>query len=141
MKGFRIALVLIFAVAGWVGNSCAITAQEVAEKPTVFCNVINPPDALLMGGWKCIFSRHTETGEMETNPAEYWLVKYEDQYGLYFYRIAREGRKRYIGWRAWTLNGNEITSDTGVRIFAEKKEVYFQWKDEKPVKMTRMKNK
>jgi hypothetical protein len=79
-----------------------------------------------------------EEGATDTNPAKYRLIKVGDQYALYFERIARGGKKRYMGWRDWTINGREINSGQEVRIYADKGEVFFCWKDEKPVKMTRV---
>ncbi len=106
-------------------------------KPDVFCRVLKEPDPLLMGSWKCMFERRLEEGGWETDPAEYRLLKYEDKYALYFYRVSRGGKKKYMGWREWTINGAEITSDMGVKIFTENGEVFFVWQDGKPTKMTR----
>ena len=85
-----------------------------------------------------MFERRLEEGGWDTDPAEYRLLKYEDKYALYFYRVSRGGKKKYMGWRDWTIDGNQITSKTGVRIFTENGEVFFVWQDGKPVKMTRI---
>ena len=106
--------------------------------PTVFCDVAQKPDPVLLGSWRCTFRLRLEEGATDTNPAKYRLIKVGDQYALYFERIARGGRKRYMGWRDWTINGREINSGQEVRIYADKGEVFFCWKDEKPVKMTRV---
>jgi hypothetical protein len=141
MKQISIAVVLWMVLSGWAGLAAAEKPMDFAGKPTVYCNVSQEPDPHLLGGWKCIFPLHLENGELDTNPAEYWLVKDGDRYALYFDRRARNGRKRYFGWKDWTVSGSEITSGTGVRIFAQNGEVFFQWKDERPAKMTRINSK
>ncbi len=138
MRYSGIALFLALALLLGPPLAQAEKPQGAEAQPTLYCKVIKEPDPLLMGGWKCIFPLHLEKGELDTNPAEYWLIKFGDQYGLHFERRARHGRKHYLGWRDWTLNGKEITSDVGIRIFVENGEVYFKWKDDQAVKMTRI---
>lgn len=84
-----------------------------------------------------MFERQLEEGGWDTDPVEYRLIKYEDKYALYFYRVSRGGKKKYMGWREWTINGTEVLSDTGVKIFTQNGEVFFVWQDGKPTKMTR----
>jgi hypothetical protein len=108
------------------------------DKPTAFCQVLSPPDPLLLGGWQIVYVRTTETGTSDSNPVKYWLVKYGDQYALYFDRITRGGKKRFMGWKDWSINGHEISSDTGVRIFVENGEVYYSWQGQAPGKMRRI---
>jgi hypothetical protein len=131
-----VLLALVLAAGGLVAQVAKPKGAEA--EPTVFCNVIKEPDPALLGGWKCVFPLHLERGELDTNPAEYWLVKVGDKYALHFDRIARNGRKRYTGWKVWTLNGKEITSDTGVRIYTEGGQVFFKWKDDRAVTMTKV---
>jgi hypothetical protein len=111
---------------------------DAAGNPTVYCNVVQEPNAHLLGGWKCVFPLHLESGELDINPAKYWLVKEGDRYALYFDRIARNGKKRYSGWKNWTIRGAEIDSGTGVRIYTQDGAVFFRWMDEHPAKMTRI---
>lgn len=75
---------------------------------------------------------------VDINPMKFWLYKVDGNYALYFERIARDGRKHYRGWQAWTISGTQIISDTGITIYAEKGEVFFRFKDERPEKMTRI---
>jgi hypothetical protein len=138
MKLVSCTALLVAILLGLTAFSAASNLGGATGKPDVFCEVIKEPDVLLMGSWKCMFERRLEEGGYETNPAEYRLIKYEDKYALYFYRVARGGKKQYMGWRDWTINGTQITSDSGVRIFVEKGEVFFAWQDGKPVKMTRI---
>ncbi len=135
----RIGLLVLIALAMLVWTPSVRAMGPDADKtPTVFCNVIKKPDPALLGAYKCIFKLRLEEGSTDTNPAKYRLIKVGDQYALYFERIARGGKKRYMGWRDWTINGKDISSGQEIRIYAENGEVFFCWKDEKPVKMTRI---
>lgn len=128
----------------WILVGCATTPevkgikpQDIAGRPSVFCKVLAQPDPLLIGGWQCIHHRFIpKLGAEELDPVEFWLVKYGDQYGLYFYREKAGGDKIYRGWREWTINGNEIRSETGVRLFTQEGKVYFSWQRDKPTLMT-----
>jgi hypothetical protein len=128
----------------WILVGCAITPQPrgiqphyIAGRPAVFCKVVTPPDPMLMGAWKCIHTKFVpKLGNDELEPIEYWLGKYGDEYGLYFYREKKGGDKIYSGWRQWTIDGNDIHSKTGVRIFTENGKVYYSWKGDKPTEMT-----
>ena len=134
MKPLLIAVLLVLALA-----SCeTMQSHGPQTKPTAFCTVVKEPDPALLGGWQCIAQLKLETGSLEINPVKYWLYKFEDGYGLYFERIAREGRKRYQGWQSWTISGKEITSTTGMTIYTENGEVFFRFKDERATKMTRI---
>jgi hypothetical protein len=138
MKRLSITALAVAIMLGLVALSIASNLSQSTGKPNLFCQVLKEPDPLLMGSWKCMFDRHLEEGGRETNPAEYRLIKYEDKYALYFFRASRGGKKRYMGWREWTINGTQITSDSGVKIFVEKGDVFFLWRDGTPVKMTRI---
>jgi hypothetical protein len=138
MKRLSTTMLIATILLGLAASSAASNLGGATGKPDVFCEVLKEPDPLLMGSWKCMFERRLEEGGYETNPAEYRLIKYEDKYALYFYRVSRGGKKQYMGWREWTVNGTQITSDSGVRIFVDKGEVFFAWQDAKPVKMTRI---
>jgi hypothetical protein len=135
---------LTLLVGSFVFTTGDATAQgikrsDVEGEPSVYLKVIKEPDPALMGGWKIEWRRHRERGSrIDINPVQYWLVKRGDRYALYFYRIKREVGKRFIGWQEWTANGNEIVSGTGIRFLARDGNVYFQWKDDQPVQMSRI---
>jgi hypothetical protein len=137
MKRPCITTLIVILFLSFVVDSSASNLGGASGKPDVFCKVIKEPDPALMGSWKCMFERRLEEGGWETDPVEYRLIKYEDKYALYFYRVSRGGKKKYIGWREWTINGTEILSDTGVKIFTQNGEVFFVWQDGKPTRMTR----
>jgi hypothetical protein len=136
-QGSRV-VVLSLVLLGAMLGAAAAEPPRAAGKPSVYCNVVEVPNPQLLGGWKCVFPLHLESGELDTNPAKYWLVKEGDRYALYFDRIARNGKKRYSGWKDWTIRGAEIDSGTGVRIYAQDGAVFLRWKDERPAKMTRI---
>ncbi len=138
MKRLSATALMGVILLGLAVCASASNLGAAGEKPDVFCRVIKEPDPLLMGSWKCMFERRLEEGGWDTDPAEYRLIKYEDKYALYFYRVSRGGKKKYMGWREWTIDGAQITSDTGVKIFTENGQVFFVWQDGKPVKMTRI---
>lgn len=137
MKRIGFSLVLLLILVG-CSNMCVIRSKDLAETPTAYCKVAKDPDPLLMGGWKCGYNRYfAESQEYDFNPIAYWLGKKDDKYALYFYRATRGGAKRFVGWRDWTINGNEIYSGTGVTIVAKDGNVYYIWEGQKPEKMTR----
>ena len=138
MKRLSAIALMSIILLGLTVCASASNLGGASGKPDVFCQVIKEPDPHLMGSWKVMFERRLEEGGWDTDPAEYRLLKYEDKYALYFYRVSRGGKKKYMGWRDWTIDGNQITSKTGVRIFTENGEVFFVWQDGKPVKMTRI---
>lgn len=116
-----------------------ITASDIAGKPSVFCKVNKEPDPQLMGRWKCLWERFIpKAGKTDPNPIEYYLAKYGDQYALYFFRSKEGGERIYSSWRDFTIDGNTIKSDTGVKIFTQNGEVFFQFQSDAPVKMTKV---
>ena len=132
----KVLLFIVFLVL--VG--CASVTNQLdgsSGTPDYFCRVIKEPDPTLMGSWKVTYESNLNTGGSGTNTAEYRLIEYDDKYALYFYRVSLDRKKRYMGWREWTINGNEIVSDTGVKIFTKDGQVYLEWQNEKPVKMSR----
>jgi hypothetical protein len=138
MKQASMAVGVSLLLLGALLGAAAAAPPDAAGDPTVYCNVVQEPNPLLLGGWKCVFPLHLESGELDTNPAKYWLVKEGDRYALYFDRTARNGRKRYSGWKDWTIRGAEIDSGTGVRIYTQDGAVFFRWKDERAAQMTRI---
>lgn len=133
-----LAICLSLLLHAACAQAAHIQPADVAGSPTVYCRVLKEPNPLLLGGWQCIWPRFiAKRGEADTNPVEFWLVKRDGGYALYFYRTKDNGReKKYIGWKEWKINGDEIVSETGVRLFAEKGAVFFQWQYEAPIRMT-----
>jgi hypothetical protein len=136
--GMLLILILFLACTGCAGNGSSLLPMGAGSEPTTFCHVVSPPNPLLMGGWQIVYVRTTETGESDANPVKYWLVKHGDRYALYFDRITRGGKKRFMGWKDWTIYGDEISSDTGVRIFVENGAVYYSWQGQAPGRMNRI---
>ncbi len=129
------AVILAFLAFG--ASAAKTTPQDVAGAPSVFCKVLKEPNPRLMGGWQVMWHRYrTKQGRTDINPVEFWLVKRENRYGLYFYRFKAEENTTYLGWRDWTINGDEIVSGTGIRFFTDGTDVFFQWENDKPTKMT-----
>jgi hypothetical protein len=138
MKKMTAKVLIVVVFFGLVG--CASMSGQLdgaAGKPDAFCRVLKEPDPMLMGSWKVSYEGSLDTGGTGSNTAEYRLIKYEDQYALYFYRVSLDRKKRYMGWRDWTINGTEITSTTGVKIFTRDGQVFLEWQGEKPTKMYR----
>ena len=136
--GFVALMFTLVAFAFAAPEMKGLSAQDVSGKPDVFCKVTKAPDPLLLGGWKCLHHGYnTRLHKYTDEPAEYWLVKYGDQYGLYFYRVKAD-TKPYKGWRECTINGTTITSRTGFKITVKDGEVYYNWGGDKPTKMTRI---
>lgn len=138
-----IALLLVARAYAMESREEGIRPADVAGAPSVFCKVLKAPDPLLLGGWKGVHNRYiSKYSRNELDPVEFWLVKYGDKFAIYFYRSKAAGGDRIMrGWRKWTINGNEIYSGTGVRLFTENGEVFFSWErgmKEKPTKMTRI---
>jgi hypothetical protein len=138
MKKIGVKLLLVAVFIGLAG--CASMSNQLAGaegKPDVFCRILKEPDPLLMGSWKVTYESTLDTGGAASNTAEYRLIKVEDKYALYFYRVSLDRKKRYMGWREWTINGTDISSVTGVRIFTRDGQVFLEWQGEQPTKMYR----
>jgi hypothetical protein len=134
--GFGVLIVAaLFGLLGCAHVTNQLTGDDV--QPDHFCRVLSEPDPLLMGNWKVTYPSALETGGTGSNAAEYRLIKYEGKYALYFHRLSPERKKTYVGWREWTINGTEIISDTGVKIFTRDGQVFLQWQGEKPTQMYR----
>ena len=140
MKKLIIFLVFLITLVG-----CATKANTPSYdselKPDTFCEVIQKPVPLLMGTWECRFTRAIGTAKADKNYVKYQLVKYEDKYGLYFYRTWRSGKKKKTEWKNWTINGQEILGEPqfGVKVFVQGSDVYFIIRGlEEPVKMSRV---
>jgi hypothetical protein len=133
-------LVLLSINIGCATNlPSGITPSDIATQPTVFCKVLSEPDPLLLGGWKCNVWGTNSRGIRYKNPLQYWLVKKDDKYAMYYYYTRYSGRDRFAGWRDWIINGEEIVNPSGsIRFFVRNGEVYFSWKNGKPIKMSRI---
>ncbi len=121
------------------GRAAEISLRDVAGVPDPPMKVLQEPNPLLLGHWGCTHTTTVfKTGEKFKEPIEYWLVKKGDQYGLYFFRNKRGGMRKYRGWREWTLKGDRIVTEVGVSIFVKDGEVYYEWKNDPPTRMSRL---
>ena len=138
MRNLFIYLVLLLTFVGCsVKKNTPFDNPEV--KPDSFCNVIKKPDPLLMGTREGRFTRAEDIAELDKNYVKYKLIEYDDNYGLFFYRSWHSGQKKITEWKNWTINGQEITGDYGVRIFVQGSDVYFTMRGIKePTKMSRV---
>jgi hypothetical protein len=140
MKKLAIFLVFLFTLVGCATKGNA-PSDDSELRPDTFCKVIQKPVPLLIGTWECRFTRASGTGKADKNYVMYQLMKYEDKYGLYFYRTWRSGKKKKTEWKNWTINGQEILGEPqfGVKIFVQGRDVYFIVRGlEEPVKMSRV---
>ena len=131
-------LLAVAAFASAATETKGIKPHDVSGKPDVFCKVTKEPDPSLLGGWKCSHRRYNmKLHKYVTEHIEFWLVKYQDRYGLYLFR-EKPGEKTYRGWREYTINGNQITSRTGIKFFTRGEAVYYSWEGGDPTEMTRI---
>ncbi len=146
MKKMYVALMttaLLFVACAFAaaGQSGGISPSDVAGTPTAFCKVLKEPNPILLGGWRGVHNRWiSRASRFELDPVEFWLKKYGDKYAIYFYRSKAAGGDKVLkGWRSWTINGDQIYSETGVKLFTQNGEVFFSWEratKEKPTKLT-----
>ena len=140
MKRLCIFLIFLFTLIG-CATKPETSTTELGEEPDVFCNLIQRPAPLLMGTWECKFWRDVGGSGPDANYVKYHLGKYDDKYGLYFYRTWRSGRKKKSEWKDWAISGKEILGEPrfGVRIFVQDNQVYFTIRGlDEPVKMSRV---
>ncbi|MDY0040423.1 MAG: hypothetical protein RBS57_08935 [Desulforhabdus sp.] len=135
---FLLAVVFLF-----VGCSTGQirSSQDTGVKPDAFCNVVQEPDPLLLGTWECYFVRDKHKDIPDNNYVKYTLTKHGDDYGLYFFRTWRRGRKKVMEWKTWTINDKDISGEPqfGVRLFVQGNDVYFTIRGlDEPVTMTRV---
>ena len=141
MKKLAVSLIVLFTLM-----ACATTKgpppEEFGGKPDVFCSVIQKPHPLLMGTWETNFVRTEGRSNPDKNYVKYRLIKQDDKYALFFYRTWRDGDKKKVEWKNWTINGEEILGEPrrfGVKIFVQGEDVYFTIRDlEEPAKMSRV---
>jgi len=126
MKKLTIFLMLLATLVG-----CAVKGGKPFSdlgEPDVFCEVIQKPDPLLIGTWEGRLSRTpSDWTKIDKEYIKYKLIKYDDKYALYFYRMWNSGQKKIKEWKNWTINGQEILGPGkyGVRIFVQGGGVYF----------------
>jgi hypothetical protein len=102
MKRLIIHLVLLLTFVG-----CSIKGNTPFDnpevKPDAFCHVIQEPDPLLMGTREGRFSRAEDIIDLDKNYVKYKLIKYDDKYGLYFYRSWHSGQRKVREWKKWSI--------------------------------------
>ncbi|MHC1727167.1 MAG: hypothetical protein AB9866_14370 [Syntrophobacteraceae bacterium] len=135
-------LFLIISVAPGTGAAArpdGITPGDVAGKPDKFCKVIKEPNPLLLGGWKGVHENfRPKLGAFQKEPVEFYVKKVDGRYAIYFYRFKKESdEKKFRGWREWEIDGDQIRSGTGVRIFVKDGGVYYSWVNDTPTQLTR----
>jgi hypothetical protein len=137
----KLTMLLMLFLIGFIGCATQMGKpfSELGE-PDVFCRVIQKPDPLLLGTREGRLSRTgTDWTKIDKEYIKYTLIKFDDQYGLYFYRTWRSGQKRVKEWKNWTINGKEILGGYGVRIFVQGDAVYFTIRGaDEPARMSRI---
>ena len=125
--------------------ACSMNGKTLFDNPELkfdaFWNVIQKPDPLLAGIWEGRFTRAEDRANLDKNYIKYKLIKYDENYGLYFYRSWHSGKRKVKEWKKWSISGQEITSNYGVRTFVRDGNVFFNMRDVKePAKMSRIQN-
>jgi hypothetical protein len=139
MKKLATTLFILLVCAASNVGSAEIKPSDVTGKPNVYCTLVTEPDPVLLGHYGCVHRKLKEkTNDYTMEPIEYWLVKFGDGYALHFYRVKDGKGHKYKGWRKWYIRGNKITSGGDSTIFTKDGDVYYQWKFNKPTKMTRI---
>lgn len=138
-----ILLIAVLCLVGVVSSpgvrAAEITAAHVAGKPDVYLKVEQEPDPLLLGHWGCTHvTKYPKTGETFKEPIEFWLLKVDGKYAIYFNRYKSRLDKTYRGWREWSLKGDRVVSPPDIEISVQDGAVYYQWKNDPPTKMTRI---
>lgn len=133
-----LGITLLFP-AGAAARPDGITPGDIAGRPDKFCKVVKEPNPLLLGGWKGVHENfRPKLGAFQKEPVEFYLKKVDDRYALYFYRFKKESdEKKFRGWREWEVDGDQIRSETGVRLFVRDGKVYYSWKNDKPTQLLR----
>ncbi|MHC1741591.1 MAG: hypothetical protein AB9873_01005 [Syntrophobacteraceae bacterium] len=132
------ALVLSLCVASST-FAAEIKPSDVAGTPNVYCTLNQEPNPALVGHFAGVQRKLNEkSSEYVMEPIEYWLVKKGDKWALYFHRIKDGTGKKLSGWRKWYLNGDKINTGEAAEVFVQDGEVYYQWKSNKPAKLTRI---
>jgi hypothetical protein len=147
MRRSFFVLLFFFFVTGFAGavvmaaksEQEGITRADIAA-PDKFCTVLKEPDPALLGAWKCVHDNYvSKLATYRPEPVQFYLAKFGNGYALYFYRSkkATDGEV-YRGWKEWKIDGDQIVSNTGVRIFTKDGAVYYSWQNDKPTQMSRI---
>jgi hypothetical protein len=126
-------------------GTSGISPSDIAGAPDKFCTVKKEPDPALLGGWKGVYQNYiSKLSEFRAEPVGYYLKKVGNRYALYFYRKKNETDLTvtvYHGWRDWEIDGDQIRSSTGVKIFTKDGAVYYSWQNShKPARLSRDEN-
>ena len=110
---FPFALVLLL-LAGCAGKG--VSRPELAGKPTVYAEVLNKPNPLLLG----CFMRSRPSEFKRTNSYRYCLVEKGGQYAVYYdWRDGKSGED-HTGWMPFTIDGDRLISGTEPSAFVVK---------------------
>jgi len=139
MSKRAITLCILLLCATSIVFAAEIKPSDVAGTPKVYCKVVKEPNPALLGHFGCVHRRlNEETDAYVMEPIEYWLVKVDDKYAVYFYRVKDGTGKKFRGWRKWYLEGDKINSGEMAYIFVKDGDIHYGWRSDKPTKMTRM---
>jgi hypothetical protein len=126
-------------------ETSGISPSDIAGAPNKFCTVKKEPNPALLGGWKGVYQHWvSKLSEYRTEPVGYYLKKVGNRYALYFYRKKPEADLTvtvYHGWKDWEIDGDQIVSTTGVKIFTKDGAVYYSFENShKPAQLSRDEN-
>jgi len=139
MRKFAMTVCVLLVCAASTVFAAEIRPSDVAGKPDVFCALDKEPNPALLGHYGCVHRKLNEkTNEYAMEPIEYWLVKFGDKYGLYFYRVKDGKGPKYRGWRKWYIKGDKINSGESSEVFVKDGAIYYGWRNDKPTQMTRI---
>ncbi|MGA2223366.1 MAG: hypothetical protein ABSH41_02855 [Syntrophobacteraceae bacterium] len=147
MNGVIFSILLFVTISGPLhmaanAETGGISPSDIAGAPDKFCTVKKEPDPALLGGWKGVHQNYiSKLSEHRAEPVGYYLKKVGNRYALYFYRKKQETDLTvtvYHGWRDWEIDGDQIVSSTGVKIFTKDGAVYYSWQNSnKPTRLSR----
>jgi hypothetical protein len=148
--GIIVLTVLFFAFSGCATSNTSpnITAENISEKPTIFCNVLKEPNPLLIGRWQCRMIKAPTYGGISNDPVAFWLVKNDiQQYALYFH--SKSPSSSFIGWYPFIVDGDIIIFSTNgkpplpgyIKFKIENGKIYFVSPDGQKNEMDRISEK
>lgn len=98
-----LGLLLLVGCAGKAGSQ-----PELAGTPTVYADVLNNPNPLLLG----CFMRSRPSEYRRPNLYRYCLVQKGDKYAVYYeWRDGKSGEE-HKGWMPFTIDGDKLISGT-----------------------------
>ncbi|WP_043601311.1 hypothetical protein [Solidesulfovibrio magneticus] len=102
-----IPLVLaVLLLAGCAGK--AAQRPELAGAPTVYADVVSPPNPVLVG----CFMRSRPSEYTRPNSYRYCLVEKKGKWAVYYdWRDGKSGEE-HKGWMAFTIDGDKLISGT-----------------------------